>query len=186
MEPRLPSKLVNPSVNVMSSRSRTCVRNGVAAMASPGMMEVGGLFFYFEAGSRRCVADHVHAPIKIDESSNDGRRAQPEGVGGLVAPAELLRPREGLQARNGRADREPEIQRAQVATFIDERVDVLLHPQQIVTPSALHDAKQIIVAAEEHVQPHLDVVPVLILPRRPLAADERAQLEDLDVVARVG
>ena len=75
MEPREPPKLVNHSVNVISSKSRTCVRNGGAARSSPGMMEVGGLFFYFEAVSRRCVADHVHASIKIDESAYDGRRA---------------------------------------------------------------------------------------------------------------
>ena len=66
MDPREPPNDVNHSVNVISSKSRTCVRNGVAARSSPGMMEVGGLFFYFEAVSRRCVADHVHAAVEVD------------------------------------------------------------------------------------------------------------------------
>ena len=142
--------------------------------------------FFILRPFRRRVADHVHASIKIDESAYDRRRAQSEGVGGLVAPSQLFGAREGLQSRNGRPDRKPEIQRAQVPTLIDERVDVLLHPQQIIAPRPLHDAEQIIVTPKKDVQPHLDVVPVLVLPAGHLAADERAQLEDLHVMPGVG
>ena len=112
IDPREPPNDVNHSVNVMSSKSRTCVRNGVAARSSPGMMEVGGPFFYFGAVSRRRVADHVHAAVEVDESAYDGRRAQSEGVGRFISPSQLLRAREGLQSRNGCPDRESEIQRA--------------------------------------------------------------------------
>ena len=108
-------------------------------------------------------------------------------VGELVAEAQLLGAREGLQARDRRADRESEVERAEAAAVVDEGVDVLLEAQAGVEGAgALHDAEQVVVAPEEHVQPHLDVVPILVLPRRHLAANEWADLEDLDLVTGVG
>ena len=149
------------------------------------MMEVGGPFFYFGAVSRRRVADHVHAAVEVDESAYDGRRAQSEGVGRFISPSQLLRAREGLQSRDRSSNGKAKVKSTQVPTFIDERVDVLLHPQQIVTSSALHDAEQIVVTPKKDVQAHLDVVPVLVLPRRDLPTDERAQLKDLHIMTRV-
>lgn len=65
-------------------------------------------------------------------------------------------------------------------TLVDEGVGVVLEAQALLEGAhALHDAEQVVVAPEEHVQAHLDVVAVLVDPRPHLAAHEATRLEDL-------
>ena len=62
---------------------------------------------------------------------------------------------------------------------------MVLQPQGLLEDAqAAHDPKEVVVAAEEYVQPHLDVVPILVDPRADLAAHEAAGLEDLDLGER--
>lgn len=65
-------------------------------------------------------------------------------------------------------------------TLVDEGVGVVLEAQALLEGAhALHDAEQVVVAPEEHVQAHLDVVAVLVNPRPHLAAHEAPRLVDL-------
>ena len=131
------------------------------------------------------LADHIHSAVKVDERAYDWAGAEAQRVGELVAHADLLSARKRLQPRHGRADREAEVERAHAAAVVDERVRVLLQPQQVIRARALHDAKKVVVAAEEDVQAHLDVVAVLVQPAAHLATHKGSQLEYFHVVARV-
>ena len=59
---------------------------------------------------------------------------------------------------------------------------MLLEAQLVEGAGAHHDAEEVVVAAEEDVEPHLDVVAVVVLPAAHLTADERPELEDLHLV----
>lgn len=60
---------------------------------------------------------------------------------------------------------------------------MLLEPQGLLEDAqAAHDPEEVVVAAEEDVQAHLNVVPVLVHPRADLAADEAPRLEDLHLL----
>ena len=63
---------------------------------------------------------------------------------------------------------EPEVQLAHVAVGVDERVRVLLEQQVLDGAGLAHEPEQVEVAAEEHVEPHLDVVPGAVDERRHL------------------
>lgn len=105
----------------------------------------------------------------------------------LVLNLELLGLEEGLQTRDGSADGEVEIESSELTSVVDEGVDVLLDAEGIVEGTgALHDAIKVVVAAEEDVEAHLDVVAVLVGPGGYLATDVRAELEHLNVVAGIG
>ena len=65
------------------------------------------------------------------------------------------------KTRDGRADREAEVEGPELAAVVDEGVDVLLNAKAVVERfRALHDAEQVVVAPKEHVESHLDVVAV--------------------------
>lgn len=133
------------------------------------------------------VAHHVHAPVEIEERPHDGRRPQPHRVVELVLQPQLLRPRKGLQTRHRSPDGKSKVQAAQRPPLVDEGVHVFLHPQlRVETARPLHDPEEVVVAAEEDVQAHLDVVALLVFPAGDLAADEGAEFEHLHVVAGVG
>ena len=59
---------------------------------------------------------------------------------------------------------------------------VLLQTEVLQRADALHDAEEVVVAAEEDVQTHLDVVAVLVHPGTHLPAVEPARVEDVDLV----
>ena len=60
---------------------------------------------------------------------------------------------------------------------------VNLEPQRRVeNPETPENPKEIVVASEKHVQSHLDVVPVLVLPAPHLTPHERPRLEYLHLV----
>mmetsp|Transcript_15467 Transcript_15467/g.39248 ORF Transcript_15467/g.39248 Transcript_15467/m.39248 type:complete len:260 (-) Transcript_15467:259-1038(-) len=135
-------------------------------------------------------AHALHAAVKVEERLHDragDRVAERERVRDLVADAELRRSGEGLEAVEGRADpAHPEIELADLAALVDEEVAVILEAQpRFVGANPLHDPEEVVVAAEEDVKTHLDVVAVLVQPRGDLATDEAARLEHLDVVARL-
>mmetsp|Transcript_10666 Transcript_10666/g.27711 ORF Transcript_10666/g.27711 Transcript_10666/m.27711 type:complete len:213 (+) Transcript_10666:1004-1642(+) len=115
------------------------------------------------------VAHAVHPAIKVDERLHDRARdrvAERERVRDLVANVELRGRCERLQAVHGSADAaHAEVELADGATAVDEDVPVILEPQAIVERThALHDAEEVVVAAKEDVQTHLDVVAIFVDP----------------------
>ena len=76
-----------------------------------------------------CRTHHVHPYVEVDERRHDGRGAEAQRVGELVAHAELLRARKGVEAGDGRSDGEAEVELAEVAALVDEGVGVLLQAE---------------------------------------------------------
>mmetsp|Transcript_29818 Transcript_29818/g.77179 ORF Transcript_29818/g.77179 Transcript_29818/m.77179 type:complete len:286 (+) Transcript_29818:1225-2082(+) len=176
--------------DVVAVNEAECVRdrvphaiNGAARRALEGPLE---LREPLGEGNVVELTNHVHATVEVHERAHDWASAEAKRIRQLIAHAQLLRPCERLQARHRCADREAEIELANTAAIVDERVRVLLEPEEIVRAGALHNAEEIVVAPEEDVQPHLDVVAVLVLPAAHLATDKWAQLKHLHLVAGVG
>ncbi len=64
-------------------------------------------------------------------------------------------------------------------TLVDKGVRVLLQAQALLEDAeAAHDPEEVVVAPEEDVQAHLDVVPVLVHPRADLPPREAPRLVD--------
>ena len=85
----------------------------------------------------------------------------------------------------GAADLEAEVEVADVAAGVDKGVRVLLLEQVLEHAALGHQPEEVVVAPEEDVQAHLDVVAARHDPRRDFSADKGPRLEDLDLVALV-
>lgn len=85
----------------------------------------------------------------------------------------------------GASDLEAEVEVADVSALVDESVRVLFLQKVLKHTAFRHQPEQVVVAAKEDVQAHLDVVASRDDPRRDFATDKGARLENLDLVALV-
>ena len=131
------------------------------------------------------VADHRHGALVIDQAAHDRAGAQGQGIAQLVDPVELGGGEEGLEAVEGGADREAEIELAQVAALVHKQVGVVFGQQVVEGAHLAQQGKQVGVVEEEDMQPHLDVVAALIDPAAHLAAHERPGLVQVHLVAGI-
>mmetsp|Transcript_63060 Transcript_63060/g.186277 ORF Transcript_63060/g.186277 Transcript_63060/m.186277 type:complete len:678 (+) Transcript_63060:2010-4043(+) len=172
--------------NVIAIDEPQRVRDGVPH-AIEGSSGSSQLSEPFREGHIVEIADHVHPPVEIEEGPHDRAGTEADGVVELIDRLQLFRLEEGLKSRDGRPYGELKIEGSQMSALVHEGMNVFLQSQRLLEfAGALHDTEQVVIASEEHVQSHLDVIPVLIDPRADLPPDERTQFEHFDVVPGVG
>lgn len=136
------------------------------------------------------AADVGHTGLGRNDGLDDRRCAERKRVLRLVDRAQLRRREEGFQAVERCADLQArdarsEVEQADVAARVDERMRVVLQQQVVHRADLGHKAEDVEVAAEEDVEAHLDVVAGAVAPRRDLAADVRSLVVHVDMVALV-
>mmetsp|Transcript_22946 Transcript_22946/g.48391 ORF Transcript_22946/g.48391 Transcript_22946/m.48391 type:complete len:312 (-) Transcript_22946:138-1073(-) len=141
----------------------------------------------FREGDVVQIADHVHASVKVEQGAYDGGSSQPQRVVEFILDAELFRFGKGLKTTHGSADGETKVEGTKGTSLVHEGVHVFLDAQfGIERSGTLHDAEEVVIAAEEDVKAHFDVIPLLILPRGDFSSHERAEFEHFDIVSGIG
>ena len=131
------------------------------------------------------VANHLHRPLVIHQTAHNRAGAQRQGIAQLVEPVELGGGEKGLQAVEGCAEGEAEIQLAQVAAGIHEQVGVVFREQVVDRTHFAQQGKEVGVVEKEHMQPHLDVIAALIDPAAHLAAHKWPGFVEIHLMAGI-
>mmetsp|Transcript_22972 Transcript_22972/g.49707 ORF Transcript_22972/g.49707 Transcript_22972/m.49707 type:complete len:224 (+) Transcript_22972:1078-1749(+) len=133
------------------------------------------------------ITDHIHTTVKINQGPYNRRGTQPQSIMEFILKTQLFRPSKSLQPTHGSANGKTKVQRAQLPTLVDKRVNMLLDTKLgIKATGAFHNTEQIVITSEEDMQSHLDVIAFLIQPGTNLPADEGTELEHFNVVSRIG